>query len=205
MKYSKIFKATDRLGRTYLYRFLEVNKEKDTTGCAYIHLYNFTTLSYTSVEEEWFHQRKIESVMNEKGVLCIPIKEFCKLFEDLGKTYFVPGKTYYHKGEKYILTASNDSYCFVSKDGDKIYCSNIGTLHPYIANDNLGFSLCKWTEIRSDYIEGDVVFVDAWKTANQNEEGKVIAKINTATKKVEYLDEEAKTDAYAQEVIALMM
>ena len=36
---------------------------------------------------------------------------------------------------------------------------------------------------------------------DDNEEGTVIAKVNYKTKEVEYLDNDAKTDAYAQEII----
>lgn len=43
--------------------------------------------------------------------------------------------------------------------------------------------------------------IDAWRTTNSNEEGKVIAKINLSNSEVEYVDEKAKTDAYAQTVI----
>ena len=39
------------------------------------------------------------------------------------------------------------------------------------------------------------------KTSNNNEEGKVIAKLDCKTKEVEYLDESTRTDSYAQEVI----
>ena len=42
---------------------------------------------------------------------------------------------------------------------------------------------------------------NVWKTENPNEEGSVIAKIDLATYKVEYLDERAKRDPYAQEMI----
>lgn len=60
----------------------------------------------------------------------------------------------------------------------------------------------KWTEIRCDFfdVEEECWLVDAWKTGDDNEEGEVIAKISE-TGDVIYLDEEAKTDKYAQEVI----
>lgn len=74
--------------------------------------------------------------------------------------------------------------------------------------------MSKWTEIRNDFIDESNVekgivemFIDSWLTNNENEEGKVIAKI-IATKTnnknkitVEYMDAVAKTDKYAQEVI----
>lgn len=60
----------------------------------------------------------------------------------------------------------------------------------------------KWTEIRCDFFDEEEKYwlVDAWKTGDDNEEGEVIAKISEAGEVV-YLDEEAKTDKYAQEVI----
>lgn len=61
----------------------------------------------------------------------------------------------------------------------------------------------KWQEIKSDFINDveKTISIDAWKTSNPNEEGKVIAKVRCDTKEVIYLDETAKTDIYAQEVI----
>ena len=63
--------------------------------------------------------------------------------------------------------------------------------------------MSKWTEIRCDffYEEEEKYFVDAWKTDDGNEEGTVIAKLDLAAGSVEYLDEDAKTDEYAQEII----
>lgn len=58
-----------------------------------------------------------------------------------------------------------------------------------------------WREIRADYQDEDNLFIDAWKTGRGDEEGTVIAKIDTRTYKVEYLDERAKKDRYAQSVI----
>lgn len=61
----------------------------------------------------------------------------------------------------------------------------------------------KYREIRNNYIneEEHKVYIDAWKTGRLNEEGTVIAKIDLTTYEVEYLDEKAKSDPYAQEVI----
>ena len=62
----------------------------------------------------------------------------------------------------------------------------------------------KYGEVRADYYddEEEKQFIDAWLTANDNEEGMVIAKIDLATKEVEYLDPDARYDSYAQEVIS---
>ena len=63
--------------------------------------------------------------------------------------------------------------------------------------------MSKYAEIRNDYIneEENAVYIDAWLTENDNEEGTVIAKVDLDTLTVEYLDEDAKTDEYAQEII----
>ena len=59
-----------------------------------------------------------------------------------------------------------------------------------------------WGEIRNDFIDDDgIAHIDAWLTADDNEEGKVIAKVCTLTGSVEYLDPRAETDEYAQEMI----
>ena len=54
-----IFSAEDKLGRTYIYKFLGI-KLNDATSCSYIHLRNETLNMYTDVEYAWFRERKIE-------------------------------------------------------------------------------------------------------------------------------------------------
>ena len=59
-----------------------------------------------------------------------------------------------------------------------------------------------WGEIRSDFLDDDIIlYINAWLTDDDNEEGKVIAKMNVQTKEIEYLDDRARTDFYAQEII----
>jgi hypothetical protein len=59
----------------------------------------------------------------------------------------------------------------------------------------------KWSEVKSDFTDEDgTVFIDAYLTEDDNEEGKVIAKVKP-NGSVEYLDNSAKSDAYAQEII----
>ena len=67
--------------------------------------------------------------------------------------------------------------------------------------------MSKWSESRCDVFdeEEEKYFVDAWKTDDGNEEGTVIAKLDLAAGSVEYLDEDAKTDEYAQEIIKEML
>jgi len=57
-----------------------------------------------------------------------------------------------------------------------------------------------WSEIRNNYEEDGVVFIDAWEDEDDDSDGKVIATID-ATGKIEYKDLRAVTDKYAQEVI----
>jgi hypothetical protein len=59
-----------------------------------------------------------------------------------------------------------------------------------------------WSEIRNGFEEEDIVHIDAWLTDNGNEGGKVIAKVNVRTQEVEYLDDRARIDSYAQEMIS---
>ena len=59
--------------------------------------------------------------------------------------------------------------------------------------------MSKWTEVRCDFFNEieQAWFIDAWE---DGEEGTVIAKIfNNGN--VEYLDDDARTDSYAQEII----
>jgi hypothetical protein len=62
-----------------------------------------------------------------------------------------------------------------------------------------------WSEIRSGFEDEGVLYIDAWVSPDDNEEGKVIATINLETGRVSYRDDRAKTDAYAQEVISLAL
>lgn len=59
-----------------------------------------------------------------------------------------------------------------------------------------------WSELRNDFEDEGIVSIDAWITGDDNEGGEVIAKVDVRTKAVEYLDDRAKTDSYAQEMIA---
>ena len=63
--------------------------------------------------------------------------------------------------------------------------------------------MSKYAEIRNDFYNDieQKVYIDAWFTEDDNEEGVVIAKVNYKTKEIEYLDNDARTDDYAQEKI----
>ena len=58
-----------------------------------------------------------------------------------------------------------------------------------------------WGEIRNDFQEEDRVHIDAWLTPDDNEDGRVIAVVHVNTGEVEYRDDRARTDEYAQEII----
>lgn len=59
-----------------------------------------------------------------------------------------------------------------------------------------------WSEIRSEFInEEGFLCIDAWKTANDEEEGKVIAYVDTLGGRVIYVDPMARIDENAQEII----
>ena len=58
-----------------------------------------------------------------------------------------------------------------------------------------------WSEIRSNFEDESIVHIDAWITPDDNEDGRVIANINKITGNVQYIDDRAKTDTYAQEII----
>jgi hypothetical protein len=60
-----------------------------------------------------------------------------------------------------------------------------------------------WAEIVDEHFDEDErkLYIDAWISDDDWEEGTVIAKVNTDGT-VEYIDERAKTDPYAQSVIA---
>jgi hypothetical protein len=61
-----------------------------------------------------------------------------------------------------------------------------------------------WSEIRTDFEDNGFIHIDAWESANDNEEGKVIAKVSISTGEVIYIDKRALTDPLAQESIELV-
>lgn len=54
------FTAKDKLGRTYIYKFIGI-ETNENTGCAYIHLHNETLNVSTNVEYAWFRERTIQT------------------------------------------------------------------------------------------------------------------------------------------------
>lgn len=60
--------------------------------------------------------------------------------------------------------------------------------------------MSKYGEVRYSCLP-EHVSIDAWLTANDAEEGVVIARIDNNTKHVDYVDDDARYDDYAQEVI----
>ena len=66
------------------------------------------------------------------------------------------------------------------------------------------FDMGKWSEIKTEHMDTEDLFirVDAWETDSADEEGQVIAYIDTLTGRVIYNDPVARFDAYAQEVVS---
>lgn len=58
-----------------------------------------------------------------------------------------------------------------------------------------------WSEIRDTFEDEGILHIDAWKTEDEEEDGRTIAKINMQNGTVEYFDERARTDESAQETI----
>jgi len=58
-----------------------------------------------------------------------------------------------------------------------------------------------WNHIDNQYEEEYKIYIDAWHTDDDDEDGHSIATIDIATDKVTYYDDRAKTDKYAQEMI----
>lgn len=56
-------------------------------------------------------------------------------------------------------------------------------------------------EVRSDYEEDGIVYIDAWKTGNDNEQGVTVAKFYLETREIEWIREEAKKDIQVREEI----
>jgi hypothetical protein len=59
-----------------------------------------------------------------------------------------------------------------------------------------------WGKIRNDFQDGDIVYIYAFLTDDDMKKAKVIAKVNVRTKEVQYLDDRARDDSYAQVMIA---
>ena len=62
----------------------------------------------------------------------------------------------------------------------------------------------KFTEVRCDHLNDENFWeVDAWETDNDNEEGKTVAYIDNLTKRVIYVDNDARFDPLVAETINL--
>lgn len=74
---------------------------------------------------------------------------------------------------------------------DKRFLSNIGT----------SFDL-DYAEVRNDFDNGEgYTMIDAWKTSDPDEEGKVVAVVNNTTKEVFYIEPSARFSKRVQEAI----
>lgn len=60
--------------------------------------------------------------------------------------------------------------------------------------------MSKWTNIMNDYTDGVETVIVGWKLEN-DEDGETIAIVTHETKEVEYKNDIARTDEYAQTMI----
>ena len=63
-----------------------------------------------------------------------------------------------------------------------------------------------YSEVRCDFYD-DLYHcwcIDAWRTSNDNEEGKVVAKVDGTTGNVTYLEDDARYDFQVQERITIL-
>ena len=63
------------------------------------------------------------------------------------------------------------------------------------------FFTSHYSMIKNNYNDNESTFIDAWFTADDNEEGHTIAKINNETLEVEYIDNRASYDDIAEKMI----
>lgn len=83
---------------------------------------------------------------------------------------------------------------FVTKQGGFTYNNHKQFKNNIVMRD--------FVEIHDDFIDNGKIYIDAFTTADPDEEGMVVAKIEIDTGNVEYLCEEAKVNKMIQEVIS---
>lgn len=59
-----------------------------------------------------------------------------------------------------------------------------------------------WVEIRNNFVDNGMVYIDGYETGDDDEVGTCIARVDLGTKEVEYLDERAINDELVAESIA---
>ena len=148
-----------------------------------------------STDPEDWHKEIETDLISEKGWKWI-------LYIDQSGSLIAPdGKTYCRfdmMTQEYSLSG-NGSWDSIAEDNRKISFKEFKEkMERYIEKDNR-----HWAEIRADYIDDTDKFlrIDAWKTGADEEEGKVIAYVDTLSGRVIYVDPIARIDAYAQELI----
>lgn len=101
--------------------------------------------------------------------------------------------------EDAYVESEDDGILYLHEMDEKMF-NHVETFIEVLAEEDDETSF--WGEIRCDYLNPEGYWtVDAWKTFDDNEEGKVIAAIDDETGKVFYVDGCAESDKYAQEVI----
>lgn len=74
---------------------------------------------------------------------------------------------------------------------------------PLAYKDHFNRPASIWSELRDSFEDEGILHIDAWTSEDENDEdGHTIAKINTRTGEVCYLDERARTDYEADELIS---
>ena len=59
----------------------------------------------------------------------------------------------------------------------------------------------EFSEVRSNYDDGEYLYIDAWRTMDDNEEGEVVAKIDLETHNVIWCNSDAKESQNVREEI----
>ncbi len=83
--------------------------------------------------------------------------------------------------------------------------SYMGKPTPRITGFNPGVVENIWSEIRNNFEDEGIVYIDAWEDEDDDSDGRVIATVNAATGEVTYKDPRAVNDMYAQEIIQLTL
>lgn len=132
--------------------------------------------------------------------ILVPTKWFLNALDEEGIHY-----------EEYYFDSTADDMENIARKALKEHvildCTDKNIKHKLNLNSNLSLESSseksKWMEIRNNFVDEkeNKVYIDAWQTYDENEEGTVIAKIDIDTNNVEYLDDDARTDCYAQAII----
>lgn len=89
----------------------------------------------------------------------------------------------------------------LERGGDTLIPVKDGDFEDYV-DPQLPYRQSKWTELRDDHEDEGILHIDGWLTEDDDDEnGKTIVKIDTSTGKVLFVDQDARKDWLANEVI----